>query len=74
MDQNRKERLVDLCRGMVQIPSLSGDEKKVADFIEQNMLNLGFDSVERDRYGNVSGRISLGCCHIFNPPWCVLYL
>ena len=60
MDQNRKERLVDLCRGMVQIPSLSGDEKKVADFIEQNMLNLGFDSVERDRYGNVSGRISLG--------------
>lgn len=55
-----KEKLVDLCRGMVRIPSLSGDEKKVADFIEQNMLNLGFDSVERDRYGNVSGRISLG--------------
>lgn len=55
-----KERLVDLCRGMVRIPSLSGDEKKVADFIEQNMLNLGFDSVERDRYGNVTGRISMG--------------
>ena len=60
MDHNWKERLVDLCRGMVRIPSLSGDEKRVADYIELNMLNLGFDSVERDRYGNVSGRITLG--------------
>ena len=60
MMQKWEDALVSLCRGMVQIPSLSGQEKDVADFIERNFADLGFDSVERDHYGNISGRIVLG--------------
>ncbi len=60
MMQEWKEPLVSLCRGMVQIRSLSGQEEQIADFIEHNMMELGFDAVERDHYGNVSGRIVLG--------------
>ncbi len=60
MMQKWADALVSLCRGMVQIPSLSGQEKDVADFIERNFADLGFDSVERDHYGNISGRIVLG--------------
>ncbi|NLK30505.1 MAG: M20/M25/M40 family metallo-hydrolase, partial [Aminobacterium colombiense] len=54
------ESLVSLCREMIRRPSLSGQEKEMADFVEQRMIELGFDSVERDHYGNVSGRIVLG--------------
>jgi putative selenium metabolism hydrolase len=60
LDLRWKESLITLCREMVQIPSLSGKEKNMADFIEQSMHQMGFDSVERDSYGNVSGRIVLG--------------
>lgn len=60
MDQKWKDSLIELCRGMIRIPSLSGQEGVMADYVERSMKDLGFDSVERDRYGNVSGRITLG--------------
>ena len=60
MGQIWKDPLVELCRGMIRIPSLSGREEAVADYVERAMKKLGYDAVERDRYGNVSGRITLG--------------
>jgi putative selenium metabolism hydrolase len=60
LNQKWKDSLIALCCGMVRIPSLSGNEKHVADFIEQSMKDLGFDSTERDEFGNISGRITFG--------------
>lgn len=58
--QQRKEQLVGFCQEMIQRPSLSGQEKAVAELVQSRMESLGFDSVEVDRYGNVVGRIVLG--------------
>ncbi len=58
--QERKEQLVCFCRKMIQQPSLSGQEKNVAELVRSRMVDLGFDSVEVDTYGNVIGRIILG--------------
>ncbi len=60
MTQERKEQLVCFCRKMIQQPSLSGQEKNVAELVRSRMVDLGFDNVEVDTYGNVIGRITLG--------------
>jgi putative selenium metabolism hydrolase len=60
MNEKRKEQLVSFCRDMIRKPSFSGQEKEVADLVAQTMEDLGYDSVERDYYGNVIGRIVLG--------------
>ncbi|MFQ5611012.1 MAG: YgeY family selenium metabolism-linked hydrolase [Anaerolineae bacterium] len=45
---------------LVQIPSLSGQEKAIARRIEQEMRQVGFDDVWIDRSGNVVGRVGPG--------------
>ncbi len=60
MEAHDREALVAFCREMIRRPSLSGKEQAVADFLETGMKSLGFDSTERDEYGNVIGRIRVG--------------
>ena len=60
MSEKWQDELVELVRGMIRCPSLSGHEDKIADFVENAMKRFGFDSTERDRYGNVSGRMVFG--------------
>mgnify|MGYP000846053214 CR=1 FL=1 len=60
MEARDREALVAFCREMIKKPSLSGRERDVADLLEREMRALGFDSVERDGYGNVIGRVRLG--------------
>lgn len=60
MARQWEDELVELCRGMIRRQSLSGQEKDVADFVEDTMKKFGFDSTERDGYGNVSGRMTFG--------------
>jgi len=60
MNEKRKEQLVDFCREMIRRPSLSGQEKDVAELVAETMRSLGYDSVEVDNYGNVIGKITLG--------------
>src|SRR5690606_11954898 len=43
--------LVDL----VRLPAFSGAEKAAADYVQAQMVRLGFDAVERDSLGNVIG-------------------
>jgi len=52
--------LIALCRDLVRIPSLSGNEKAAADYVRKSMVKLGFDDVLVDEYGSVVGRIR-GC-------------
>jgi putative selenium metabolism hydrolase len=54
----RAEQVVSLCQELIQRPSLSGQEKEVATFIKQTMLEKGFDTVTIDKYGSVLGTIT----------------
>ena len=54
---NREERLVQFCRQLLQLPSLSGQEEQVVRCIEKTMKEYGFDKVEIDRYGSIVGTI-----------------
>lgn len=46
-----------LCQDFIQIPSLPGQEKDIATFVEKTMKKLAFDRVEIDDFGNVLGYI-----------------
>ena len=50
-------QLVELCQALIRRPSVSGEEKGVAEFLKGTMEQLGYDQVEIDRYGSVLGRI-----------------
>lgn len=49
---------VNLCQEIIQIPSLSGQEKELANFLQNKMLELDYDEVWIDEPGNVVGKIS----------------
>ncbi|MDO4492663.1 MAG: YgeY family selenium metabolism-linked hydrolase [Clostridia bacterium] len=51
------ETLIGFCREALRIPSVSGEEGKVAELMASYMERFGFDSVHTDRYGSVTGRI-----------------
>ena len=57
MTQEREERLIGLCRELLRLPSLSGQEEAVARHIQQTMEAYGFDRAEIDRCGSVVGTI-----------------
>jgi putative selenium metabolism hydrolase len=48
-------KLISFARDIVRMPSLSGEERKVAQRVEYEMKSLGFDSVHIDEAGNVVG-------------------
>lgn len=46
---------VSLTQAFVRIPSLSGQEQAMADFVQQVMRELGFDQISVDEKGSVLG-------------------
>jgi putative selenium metabolism hydrolase len=58
--QSLEAPLIDFCRRLVQTPSPSGDEGRVADLVEAELKALGYDEVWRDEAGNVLGLIRGG--------------
>ncbi|MBT3223032.1 MAG: YgeY family selenium metabolism-linked hydrolase [Proteobacteria bacterium] len=55
-----ESRVIDMCQDLVRIPSLSGEERAVAELVEEEMGALGFDQIERDELGSVVGIRHLG--------------
>jgi len=53
----RREEIVELCRRLIQTPSPSGSEGEVAQILEEEMREKGFDEVYVDEMGNVVGVI-----------------
>jgi putative selenium metabolism hydrolase len=49
--------LIEACRRVVQIESLTGEETYAACFVADQMRSQGFDRVEIDRNGNVIGTL-----------------
>jgi putative selenium metabolism hydrolase len=46
---------VQLCQELVRIPSLPGEEGAVADWVIAKMSQFGFDNIQRDELGSVTG-------------------
>lgn len=55
-----KENVIRFAQELVRLPSLSGEEKAVAQRLAEEMERLGFDRVWIDSIGNVIGRIGTG--------------
>lgn len=53
----REKRLIKLLQEMIQAPSNSGEEKKVVEAIKKNLIDMGYDEVTIDKYGNIIGCI-----------------
>jgi len=51
------EEIVDFTRRMIRIPSVSGEEKEVANLVADEMRELGYDEVFVDKKYNVLGII-----------------
>ncbi|NLC16129.1 MAG: YgeY family selenium metabolism-linked hydrolase [Firmicutes bacterium] len=60
LSKERMDFVTELCQRMVQCPSLSGQEEALAGLVRQTMEKLGYDEIETDRYGNVTGVIRFG--------------
>lgn len=55
-----RQALTTFLQDMIRIPSLSCQEKAVAERLATEMQDVGFDEVWTDRIGNVIGRIGPG--------------
>lgn len=49
------DAVVKTAREMIRIPSISGDEKAMAEYVVAKMEELGYDEVKVDRAGSVVG-------------------
>ena len=58
--QDAATDLLKFAQNLVQIKSYSNAEEQLARFAASRMLELGFDEVKIDRYGNVLGRVGCG--------------
>lgn len=50
---NDYDNLVELCRQLIQIPSLSGDEGRLVKKLKEIYTEMGFDEVIIDEYGSI---------------------
>lgn len=55
--EDRKQKLISLCKDMIRAKSYSGEEQQVVDTMSAYAEKAGFDSTETDRYGNCICRI-----------------
>lgn len=56
-NKEREQTVIELCQRLVQSPSYSGQEDKVAEELKKAFKELGFDDVVVDKYGNIIGHI-----------------
>lgn len=52
-----EDLIIKTCQELVQIPSYTGQEQEIADWLVEKMLALGYDSAWIDGVGNVIGEI-----------------
>ncbi|MCI0699431.1 M20/M25/M40 family metallo-hydrolase [candidate division KSB1 bacterium] len=56
--QTRKIEIIALCQQLIRIPSMSGEEKNIAEFVRNEMQRRGYDRAWNDGAGNVIGHIA----------------
>jgi putative selenium metabolism hydrolase len=61
IDTNRyQDAIIDLARQLIRIQSYSSQEGPIIRFLEQKMIELGFDRVKIDAMGNLVGTMGEG--------------
>jgi len=55
-----RDSSAEMLSQMIRIPSLSGSEREVIEFISSSLSNIGFDEVRTDGLGNLVCRIGNG--------------
>ncbi|MEN6478373.1 MAG: M20/M25/M40 family metallo-hydrolase [Anaerolineales bacterium] len=55
-----RERIITYCQELVRIPSLTGEEGRVAEYVLQSMEAFGYDEALADSAGNIIGHIRGG--------------
>lgn len=55
-----RERIIAFCQRIVQMPSLTGAEGDLAEFVVEHMEKLGYDEALIDTAGNVIGHVRGG--------------
>ncbi len=58
--QEHYDATILFCRRLIQTPSLSGQEEKVAELVRSEMETLGYDEIWIDEVGNVIGKMCGG--------------
>lgn len=53
LTEKRKKQLIGVLQNLIQRRSYSGEEGEVAKYIEKTALELGYDKVYIDKYGNI---------------------
>lgn len=54
----RKDEIIALCQQLIRIPSMPGEERKIAEFGRNDMQRLGYDQAWIDGAGNLIGRVN----------------
>lgn len=57
LTNERKEQIVEVLQNLIQRRSYSGEEKEVAEYVQKLCLEVGYDTVHIDKYGNVIGSV-----------------
>lgn len=57
LNSERQTKVCELCRDLVRAKSMSGEEQDVAGILENFFRMHNFDSIEKDKYGNIIGCI-----------------
>lgn len=57
---SQKQDMVDFLSEIVEIKSITCNEKEVVDRVDEKMKELGYDEIIRDSFGNVIGKIGKG--------------
>jgi putative selenium metabolism hydrolase len=58
MNLDRKNQLTNLCRKMIQTPSITGNEARLVNLLKIEMFDRGYDEVKVDCLGNIIGKIT----------------
>lgn len=57
LNKNRQEQIIKLCQDLIRLRSYSGEEEKVAQRLKEAFIEMGYDDVFIDEYGNTIGHI-----------------
>ncbi len=60
LNSERRQQVLDVCRSLVQIESLAGQESAVIDRVRTWMTQLGYTDIQTDAYGNLVGALRAG--------------
>lgn len=63
--ENKKEEILEFFQILVKTKSYTGDEEKVAKLVYKKMLELNYDEVWQDKFGNIIGKIGNGSKSIY---------